>query len=150
MTTTLELLRRLQEENVEFVCFDGTLGGKLDSSTTIGLCVSWSEVTWRAVFRALSEVAPQPAEFEAPMLAAQEVRVMCGQVEFLFVPRLPGLGDLAEVIEGSMWLTVGNVRFRVLRRETLVVMHRARGGSRDLELAEELEARIARMRAPSP
>lgn len=150
MASTLELLRRLSDEKVEFVLVGGMAAIAHGSSTVtedVDVCIRFDLETPSGLFRALEGTRPRERMNPArPSLGAAEQFV--GYRNLYIVTDEGVLDVLSQVLEvgdyeaaalHAVEMDLGGFRCRVLGLDDLIRCKRALGRPKDLSAANELE-----------
>lgn len=151
MASTLELLRRLVAEKVEFVLVGGMAAiahGSSSVTEDVNVCIRFDELTLRGVLRALAGTNPKermnparPALGDDPLrfvgFANLYVATDAGVIDFL--GSLTGVGDFERVDRGAVTLQLGDLPVRVIGLDDLLLSKRAVARPKDLRVASELE-----------
>ncbi len=152
MASTLDLLKRLTDHDVEFVVVGGMAGVAHGSSLVtqdIDLCAPLSQENLGRILSALAGLNPRwrmrpdrpPVPNDAARLKGFKnlyIATDLGQIDIL--GEISGVGEFAEVARQSISLDFGGIVCRVLGLDALITAKKALGRPRDIYAASELEA----------
>lgn len=158
MASTLDLLKRLAEHQVECVIIGGMAGvlhGSPIVTEDVDVCAPLDRENLARILNALSGLHPRfRMNPQRPPLPDDPERLRgcknlylltdLGQLDIL--SETSGIGDYGEVARHAMVIEVGGTPYRVLDLESLIQAKRAMGRAKDLRAAAELEAIRARIR----
>ncbi len=157
MASTLALLRRLVVEKVEFVLVGGMAAiahGSASVTEDVDVCIRFDEPTLRGVFRALEGTSPRERMNPArPPLGADPLRFVGNRNLYVttddgiidFLGELTALGSYDRVAAQAVTLQLADFSVRVVGLRDLITSKRALGRPKDLRVAHELEAVLARL-----
>jgi predicted nucleotidyltransferase len=152
MPSTLDLLRRLVEQDVEFVLVGGMAAAAHGSSVVtedVDICIRFDLATLTRLLKALRESHPrQRMQPERSILSADPASYLGwrnlylvtdeGQLDIL--SEISGVGPLEALLSGAQLLDLGGFACRVIGVEDLICAKRTLGRPKDLRAALELEA----------
>lgn len=147
-----ELIRRLHDEEVDFVIVGGvaaTLYGAMEPTRDLDVCIRPSEDTWTRVARVLEGINPRFAltPDKRPFVPRlEELRTFknlyaltdLGRIDF--VGEVPPLGDLARIASTAQRFEIDGREVRVIDIHDLLVVKDHIRRPKDLEVAAELRA----------
>lgn len=156
MASTLDLLRRLTEQNVDFVLVGGMAAaahGSLTVTEDVDVCIDFSEESLRRLLTALSGTSPrqrmrpdQPPLSNDPSsyIGFKNLYVICdwGQIDFL--GEIIGVGTFKEIVTHAIWMDLGGFQCRVMSLEDLILSKKTLGRPKDLRVVSELELVLKR------
>jgi hypothetical protein len=152
MASTLDILRRLATNKVEFVLVGGMAGIAHGSSMVtedVDVCAPLSVENISRILSAIGDLNPRwrmtpqrPAvPRDAQKLATYNNLYMVTDLgQFDVLGEITGVGSFDEVKRKSVELRVGGMECRVLSIDALIQAKRAIGRPRDVQAAMELEA----------
>jgi predicted nucleotidyltransferase len=151
MAVTLELLKRLNEHQVEFVLIGGlaaVLHGSQTITRDIDVCVPFNVENMTRLLASLAGLNPRYRErpdmpFKADPAYYAQFRNLylltdAGAIDLL--GEFSGIGDYQEALKNSEFVEVKGKKFRVLTIEALIRAKRAAGRQKDFEAIRQLEA----------
>jgi predicted nucleotidyltransferase len=151
MAVTLELLRRLNEQQVEFVLIGGlaaNLHGVQRVTEDIDVCIPFTVENMKQVIAALGGVNPHyrmrpdlPFKTDPQYYADFKNLYLVtdvGPIDFL--GEVEGVGRYEQAVSDSQIAEVQGMKFRVLTIEALIRAKRAAGRQKDWEAIRQLEA----------
>jgi len=151
MAATLELLRRLNEHQVEFVLIGGlaaNLHGVQKVTEDIDVCIPFTIENMKKVIAAVAGTNPHyrmrpdlPFSTDAEYYARFKNLYLVtdvGPIDFL--GDVDGIGDYMQAINDSEVAELDGKAFRVLTIAALIRAKRAAGRPKDLEAIRQLEA----------
>jgi predicted nucleotidyltransferase len=151
MAVALELLRRLNENQVEFVLIGGlaaTLHGAQKLTEDIDVCIPFSVENMKKVIEAVSGLNPRysmrpdlPFSTDPQYYARFKNLYLvtdAGPIDLL--GEFSGVGDYLEAVKNSEVAELDGKKFRVLTIEALIRAKRAAGRQKDWEAIRQLEA----------
>jgi hypothetical protein len=152
MDSTLEILRRLTNEHVEFVVVGGLAGVAHGSSLVtedLDVCAPLSRSNVERILSALQGLNPRwRMSPDRPPLSGDADRLKglkniylvtdLGQIDFL--SEITGVGDYGAVARRTIEVDLAGVTCRVLDIDALIESKRALARPKDLRAALELEA----------
>ena len=158
MTTTLDLLRRLQDSGFQMVIVGGVAGaahGSTFATTDLDVSAALDPGNIARLLTALAGLNPRwrtnpglppipadPADYAG--FRNLYIRTTLGDLDVL--GEVAGIGPAAVVEANSEWRDFADVRCRVITLGALIRAKRALGRPKDLAVATELEAIRARHR----
>ncbi len=156
MASTLDLLRRLTEEDVDFVLVGGMAAaahGSLTVTEDVDVCTHFEKENLRRLLSALRGTSPrQRMRPDRPPLSNdpssyigfKNLYVICewGQIDFL--GEITGVGTFQKIAEHALWMDLGGFQCRVMGLEDLIRAKRALGRPKDLRVVAELELVLKR------
>jgi predicted nucleotidyltransferase len=152
MATTLDLLKRLADRNVELVVVGGLAGiihGSALVTEDVDVCAPLTPENLSRILAALRELHPRfrmnpghpPLPDDAAKLAGfKNLYLMTDLGQIDLMSEISGLGPYADVAGHAVTVDVGGVRYSVLSLEGLIRSKKALGRPKDLRAARELEA----------
>lgn len=155
MASTLELLRRLSAEKVEFVLIGGMAAIAHGASTVTedaDVCIRFDLHTLRGVFRALEGLNPRQRMHPARLPLGGSPEAFVGTRNLYVVTDEGVLDLLGEVVAVGNYEAVraravdfdlGGFTCKVLGLEALIECKRALGRPKDHQVARELERVLA-------
>ena len=160
MASTLELLRRLSAEKVEFVLVGGMAAiahGSASVTEDVDVCIRFDEATLRRLFCALEGTHPRErVNASLPPLGTDPLRFVGyrnlyvttdeGVIDLL--GEITGLGPFDRVAANAVELGLGDFSVRVIGLEDLISSKRTLGRAKDQRVARELELVLARLKNP--
>jgi predicted nucleotidyltransferase len=151
MAVTLELLKRLNEHQVEFVLIGGlaaVLHGSQTITRDIDVCVPFNIDNMTKLLASLAGLNPQYRE--RPDLSFNTDPAYYAQFKNLYLVtdagaidllgEFSGVGDYLEAVKNSDLAELDGKKFRVLTIEALIRAKRAAGREKDWEAIRQLEA----------
>lgn len=152
MGSTLDILKRLATNDVEFVLVGGMAGIAHGSSIVtedLDICGPMSRPNIARIIVAIGDLNPcwrmlpnrPPMPLDAAQLQGYKNLYLItdwGQVDFL--SEITGLGDYANVRSQAALLDIAGTRCWVLSIDALIRAKRAMGRPKDIQAAVELEA----------
>ncbi len=152
MGSTLEILKRLCEQGVDFVVVGGLAGVAHGSSLVtedLDVCTPMSSQNLSRILAALADLSPRwrmlPARPPLPLEPSKlesfknlYILTDWGQVDFL--SEIAGIGDYEKVSQHCVTLDISGASCRVLSLDALIEAKRAFGRPKDVQAAVELEA----------
>jgi hypothetical protein len=161
MASTLEILRRLNANGVEFVLVGGMAGVLYGSSLVtedIDVCAPFDTANLERIVASLRDLNPRhrmnpnhpPMVLDASSLAGFRNLYLLtdlGQIDIL--SELTGVGDYSQVSQHTIVANLKGLSSKVLDIETLIHARRAVGRPKDLQAAAELEALRERHHGPN-
>jgi hypothetical protein len=152
MATTLDLLRRLVEQRVDFVLVGGMAaaahGGSMVTED-VDICIGFDLPTLTALLATLRGSHPrhrmQPArsplaDDPSAFLAWRALYVVTDEGQLDVLREITGVGEFDRVALGSVQLDLGGFSCKVMGVDDLILAKRAVGRPKDLRAALELEA----------
>lgn len=152
MATTLDLLRRLVENGVEFVLVGGMAAVAHGSSIVtedVDVCIRFDLPTLTRLLDALRGSHPkqrmQPqrtplSDDPASYVGWRNLYVVTDEGQLDLLGEVTGIGELDELLPGSQEIDLGAFRCRVMGVDDLIKAKRLLGRPKDLRVVEELEA----------
>ena len=158
MDSTLEFLKRLSDQQAEFVVVGGlaaVLHGSSMVTEDVDVCVPLTAENLPRILAALRDLHPRhrmnprhpPVPDDAARLEGFKnlyVVTDIGQIDFL--GEIAGIGGFESVAARTTTVEVEGVACRVLDLDSLIVAKRTIGRPRDIQAAIELEAIRERLR----
>jgi predicted nucleotidyltransferase len=158
MASTLDILRRLVEHQVDFVLVGGmaaTVHGSTIVTEDVDVCTRFELDNLQRLIGALAGLHPRqrmtPARPALPtdpssLLGLKNLYLItdAGQVDFLGA--VTGVGGFQDVARGALALDLGGFECRVMGLEDLIKAKRTLGRDKDLRAAVELERVLQRVR----
>jgi hypothetical protein len=157
MASTLGLLQRLAEANVDFVLVGG-LAAVVHGSSVVtedaDVCIRFDEPTLSRVLSALAPVHPRERmNASRPPLGADARRFVGYRNLYLstdegvldLLGEIIAVGPFEAVRAASMEIDLGAFRCRVLSLEALIACKRALGRPKDLRVVVELESVLEKL-----
>ena len=152
MASTLDILRRLTDHEVEFVVVGGLAGvvhGSCLVTEDVDLCVPFEPTNLTSILQALRSLHPRHrmtprhpalADDPAELAAFNNLYLLTdlGQIDLL--SEITGVGRYTEVSRHTTTVGMGGLTVRVLNIDALVRARKALGRPKDLQAAAELEA----------
>lgn len=152
MGSTLEILKRLCEQGVDFVVVGGLAGVAHGSSLVtedLDVCTPMSSQNLSRILAALADLRPRWRMLPArPPLPSEPSKLESfknlyiltdwGQVDFL--SEIAGIGDYEKVAQHCVTLDISGASCRVLSLDALIEAKRTIGRPKDIQAAVELEA----------
>ncbi|HVP10103.1 MAG TPA: hypothetical protein VMV94_02835 [Phycisphaerae bacterium] len=152
MGSTLDILGRLSDQQVEFVIVDGLAGTAHGSGMVtedLDVCAPMTRENIVRLLAAIADLNPRwwmnpnrpPVPLDPSKLEGYEnLYILCdwGQVDLL--SEITGIGDFEQVSRRSVTLDIAGRPCRVLAPDGLIDAKRAMGRPRDIQAATELEA----------
>lgn len=148
MASTLDLLRRLTEQNVNFVLVGGMAAaahGSLTVTEDVDVCIDFSEESLRRLLTALSGTSRPPLSNDPrSYIGFKNLNVICdwGQIDFL--GEITGVGTFKEIVTHAIWMDLGGFQCRVMSLEDLILSKKTLGRPKDLRVVSELELVLKR------
>jgi predicted nucleotidyltransferase len=158
MDSTLELLRRLSEQEVDFIVVGGpaaVLHGSSMVTEDVDVCTSLTAESIPRILAALRDLHPRyrmnprhpPVPDDPARLAGFKnlcVVTDVGQIDFL--GEIAGIGEFDQVAQCATSVAVEGITCRVLTLDSRIVAKRAMGRPRDRQAVVEFEAIRERIR----
>lgn len=160
MASTLELLRRLVREKVEFVLVGGMAAiahGSLSVTEDVDVCVRFDAETVQRLERALSDLQPLQRMSAARAPVGDWGRFIGNRNLYLdtdlgvldLLGELTGLGTWERVVANAVTLRLQpDLEVRVIGLTDLIASKRALARPKDLRVARELEHVLAQGTKP--
>lgn len=151
MASTLELLRRLSAEKVDFVLVGGMAAiahGSASVTEDVDVCVRFDLATLRGVLRAVAPLNPRQRMHPARPPLGDRAEAFVGHKNLYVVTDegiLDLLGDILavgsfeQVAAHAIELDLGGFTCRVVGLDDLIACKKALGRPKDLRVAAELE-----------
>lgn len=147
-----ELIRRLQDEQVDFVIVGGvaaTLYGAMEPTRDLDVCIHPTEETWGRVARVLQGINPRYAltpDKRSFVPRIEELRTFknlyaltdLGRIDF--IGEVPPLGDLERIASTAQRFEIDGREVRVIDIHDLLTVKDHVRRPKDLEVAAELRA----------
>ena len=160
MASTLELLRRLTSEKVEFVLVGGMAAiahGSASVTEDVDVCIRFDEPTLRGVFRALEGTNPRERMNKArPPLGSDPLKFVgyrnlyvttdLGVLDLL--SEISAIGAYQQVAANALTLELAGISMKVMSIRDVIASKRSVGRQKDLKVARELELVLERLEAP--
>ena len=161
MASTLDLLKRLNEHDVEYVLVGGVAAVVHGSQLVTGdvdICAPLDELNLAKIIAALAGLHPKyrmapdrrPLPSDPGQLAGFKnlyLETDLGQLDIL--SEITGVGAYAEVVLHTISLDLGGAMCRVLDLDALIRSKKAMGRPRDRQAVIELEAICQRLKPRS-
>lgn len=159
MASTLDILRRLQQANVEFVLVGGMAGvlhGASLVTEDLDVCAPFTSENLGRLIASLDGLRPMLRMQARPIPLSRDPAILTtyrnlylstdlGQLDVL--SDITGIGAFAEVTRRSTSMTVQGLVCRVIDLAALIDAKRALGRAKDLQVALELEAILKNIRS---
>ena len=150
MASTLELLRRLSAENVDYVLVGGMAAIAHGSSTVtedVDVCIRFDLPTLSGLFRALDGTHPRermnparpPLGTPEQFVGYRNLYLVTDEGVLDLLGEILTSGDFEAVANHAIEMDLGGFRCRVLGLDDLIRCKRALGRPKDLNAADELE-----------
>ena len=151
MASTLDLLRRLAEQGVEYVLVGGMAAAAHGSSVVtedVDICLRFDLPTLTRLLAALRESHPrhrmQPQrsalpEDPAAFVGWRNLYVVTDEGQLDILGEITGVGTLDALLPKSVLLDLGGFQCRVMGIEDLILAKRTLGRPKDLRVVLELE-----------
>jgi len=155
MVSTLELLRRLVAEKVEFVLAGGMAAvahGSAEVTEDVGVCIRFDEATLGGLFRALGGLNPRQRMRPARPPLGPDPRAFVGYRNLYvatdagvvdFLGEVTGVGGLDRLKQRAISLRLADFEVPVMGIEDLVTAKRTLARPKDLRVVRELEHVLA-------
>lgn len=152
MASTLDILRRLGEHQVEFVIIGGLAGVAHGSSLVtedLDVCAPLTCDNIPRILAAIADLNPRwRMDPKHPPLPADPSRlhgfknlyILCDWGQFDILSEIAGIGGYEEVLRRCVALDIAGHSCRVLSLDALIEAKRALGRPKDIQAALELEA----------
>ncbi|MCC6337343.1 MAG: nucleotidyltransferase [Myxococcales bacterium] len=156
MASTLELLRRLSTQKVDFVLVGGMAAiahGSAAVTEDVDVCIRFDEATLSGIFRALAGTNPRQRMHPARPPLGDEPRAFVGNKNLYVVTdegvidllgEIVAVGGYDAVAATALSLDLGGFQCRVVGLKELIACKRALGRPKDLRVAQELEEVLSR------
>ena len=158
MASTLELLRRLTAEKVEYVLVGGMAAiahGSASVTEDVDVCVRFDLETLRGVFRAVAPLNPRqrmhparPPLGDSPeaFVGNQNLDLVTDEGILDLLGEIVAVGGYEQVAANAIRLDLGGFTCQVLGLEDLITCKRALGRPKDRQVVSELELVRQRLR----
>ena len=158
MASTLGLLRRLTEANVEFVLVGGMAAiahGSGSVTEDVDVCIRFDEQTLSKVLAALRGTNPRERMNAARPLLSDDPTKYVGYRNLYvttddgiidFLGEVIAVGGLEELQRSAVTLRLGDFQCRVIGLRSLIECKRALARPKDLRVVAELEGVLARLK----
>ena len=156
------LLRRLREQQVEFVVIGGVCGimhGATLVTTDLDVCCRFTAANLYRLQAAVSDLHPYH-RLAANKLPLELTDELCGRLRNLYLQtdlgkldclgEVAGVGRYETVLESSVVFRLSYGDFKVLTLDAAIASKEAVGRPRDLEAAKQLRAIRERARTSEP
>ena len=160
MISTLNLLRRLMDRQIEFVVIGGIAANVHGSPRTtydLDICAPMDHATCMKIVTAVSDLHPKfRTRPDLPVVTPdnpnlnglKNLYLRTDMIMLDVLGDVAGVGDFSHCERDSEWIDFQGLSCRILKLEALIRAKQAAGRNKDLLAIPELEA-ILKMRATS-
>ena len=161
MVSTLDLLKRLEQHQVEFVVVGGIAGvfhGSQLVTEDVDVCAPLTLLNLERIVRALRGLSPRfrmhPKQIPLPddveeLLGFKNLNLVTDQGQLDILSEITGIGDYDRVAPQTISIDIGGVACRVLSLDALIKSKKAINLPKDRQAVIELEAIRNRLKANS-
>jgi predicted nucleotidyltransferase len=158
MISTLNLLRRLTDQGIEFVVIGGIAANVHGSPRTtydLDICAPLDHATCVKVITAVGDLHPKfRTRPDLPVVTPdnpnlrglKNLYLRTDSIMLDILGEVAGVGDFAACERESEWIDFQGIRCRILKLDALIRAKRAAGRNKDLLAIPELEA-LLKMRS---
>lgn len=158
MISTLNLLQRLTDQQIEFVVIGGiaaNVHGSPRATYDLDICAPMDHATCVEIVTAVSDLHPKfRTRPDLPVVTPENLNLIGLKKLYLRTDTImldvlgdvAGVGDFSDCDRESEWIDFRGLSCRILKLDALIRAKRAAGRNKDLVALPELEA-ILKMRA---